>query len=173
MALTTDYLEESSHEVPVAAQPQESPGVSAQGAGVAPRPTVLRVAAGIVTDGSGRTLLVRKIGTSIFMQAGGKIERGESAFDALARELLEEIGLEVDPDTTEYLGSHRAIAANEPNTVVRAEVFAVSTRQVLRASSEIAELLWIDDVENIDVELAPLTQDTILPLWTSRRSSLF
>ncbi|MBC7591994.1 MAG: hypothetical protein H7226_13260, partial [Salinibacterium sp.] len=37
------------------------------------RPTVLRVAAAIITDVSGRTLLVRKKGTSSFMQAGGKI----------------------------------------------------------------------------------------------------
>jgi len=137
------------------------------------RLTVLRIAAGIVTDGAGRTLLVRKAGTSAFMQAGGKIEPGESAFDALARELMEELGLEVDPDATEYLGSHRAVAANEPDTVVRAEVFAVSTRLTLQASAEIEELLWIDDATSIDVELAPLTRDTILPLWTSRRSSLF
>ena len=137
------------------------------------RLTVLRIAAGIVTDGSGRTLLVRKAGTTAFMQAGGKIEPGESAFDALARELMEELGLEVDPDATEYLGSHRAVAAHEPDTVVRAEVFAVSTRLTLQASAEIEELLWIDDADNITVALAPLTRDTILPLWTSRRSSLF
>jgi DNA polymerase III epsilon subunit-like protein/8-oxo-dGTP pyrophosphatase MutT (NUDIX family) len=173
MQFTTDEADTAMKEAPIAAQPQEPLGGTAQETGVTSRPTVLRVAAGIVTDGSGRTLLVRKTGTTIFMQAGGKIERGESAFDALARELLEEIGLEVDPDTTEYLGSHRAIAANEPNTVVRAEVFAVSTQQVLRARSEIAELLWIDDVESIQVELAPLTRETILPLWTGRRSSLF
>ena len=91
------------------------------------RPTALRVAAGIVTDAEGRTLLVRKRGTTAFMQAGGKIEQGESALDALRRELREEIGLELDPDHTEYLGSFRADAANEPNTVIRAEVFALLT----------------------------------------------
>ena len=148
-------------------------GYPLQATGSVGRLTVLRIAAGIVTDGAGRTLLVRKAGTTAFMQAGGKIEEGESAFDALARELMEELGLEVDPDTTEYLGSHRAVAANEPDTVVRAEVFAVKTQLTLEASAEIEEILWIDDAENIPVELAPLTRDTILPLWTSRRSSLF
>ena len=148
-------------------------GYPLQATGSVGRLTVLRIAAGIVTDGTGRTLLVRKAGTTAFMQAGGKIEEGESAFDALARELMEELGLEVDPDTTEYLGSHRAVAANEPDTVVRAEVFAVKTQLTLEASAEIEEILWIDDAENVPVELAPLTRDTILPLWTSRRSSLF
>ncbi|MBC7589852.1 MAG: NUDIX domain-containing protein [Salinibacterium sp.] len=135
------------------------------------RPTVLRVAAAIITDVSGRTLLVRKKGTSSFMQAGGKIERGESAVSALSRELLEEIGLELDLGATEYLGSFRAEAANEPDTVIRAEVFALTTSLEIEASGEIEELLWIDSDDPEGVELAPLTRDTILPLWVSRRAS--
>ena len=137
------------------------------------RPTVLRVAAGIVTDPAGRTLVVRKRGSAMFMQAGGKIEAGESALDALARELREEIGLELDPDSTEYLGSFRAVAANEPDTVIRAEVFALSIGyETYSAGAEIEELLWIESVD-AGVELAPLTRDTILPLWVERRSALF
>ena len=137
------------------------------------KPTVLRVAAGIVTDESGRTLLVRKVGSTSFMQAGGKIEPGESAFEALARELGEEVGLLLDPDRTEYLGSFRAVAANEPNTVIRAEVFALVTSMVLEAAGEIEELVWIDDSLAGGLELAPLTRDTILPLWEKRRAALF
>lgn len=137
------------------------------------RQTVLRVAAGIITDPAGRTLVVRKRGTTAFMQAGGKIEPGESALDALARELREEIGLELDPDHTEYLGSFRAVAANEPDTIIRAEVFALSTGYGQHtALGEIEELLWIESVD-AGVELAPLTRDTILPLWVERRSALF
>ena len=137
------------------------------------RPTVLRVAAGIVTDAAGRTLVVRKRGTTSFMQAGGKIEQGESALDALTRELREEIGLELDPDVTEYLGSFRAVAANEPDTVIRAEVFALSTTQDLAAAGEIEEVRWLEVSDLDGIELAPLTRDTILPLWVERRSALF
>jgi len=137
------------------------------------RPTVLRVAAGIITDSAGRTLLVRKRGTTSFMQAGGKIEAGESALDALSRELREEIGHELDLDRTEYLGSFRAIAANEPDTVIRAEVFALAVSQDFTASGEIEELLWLESGDVSGIELAPLTRDTILPLWAERRSALF
>ena len=137
------------------------------------KPTVLRVAAGIITDETGRTLLVRKVGSSAFMQAGGKIEPGESALDALSRELREEIGLELDPDLTEYLGSFRAVAANEPDTVIRAEVFALVTTGDFAASGEIEELVWIEDPVSHGLELAELTRDTILPLWVERRSALF
>ncbi|MCC6855481.1 MAG: NUDIX domain-containing protein [Microbacteriaceae bacterium] len=137
------------------------------------KPTVLRVAAGIITDETGRTLLVRKVGSSAFMQAGGKIEPGESALDALSRELREEIGLELDPDLTEYLGSFRAVAANEPDTVIRAEVFALVATGDFAASGEIEELVWIEDPVSHGLELAELTRDTILPLWVERRSALF
>jgi 8-oxo-dGTP pyrophosphatase MutT (NUDIX family) len=107
------------------------------------------------------------------MQAGGKIEPGESALQALTRELREEVGLEVDLDTTEYLGSFRAAAANEPDTVVRAEIFAMATDRIIVPSAEIEQVIWIETDEPFGIELAPLTRDTVLPLWMSRRSALF
>jgi 8-oxo-dGTP pyrophosphatase MutT (NUDIX family) len=42
-------------------------------------PTI-RIAAALIDDDSGRMLLVRKAGTPWFMQAGGKIEPGETPF---------------------------------------------------------------------------------------------
>ena len=47
---------------------------------------VIRVAAAVVTDDAGRFLLVRKRGTTAFMQPGGKIEPGEDPRAALVRE---------------------------------------------------------------------------------------
>ncbi|MEO6116214.1 MAG: NUDIX domain-containing protein, partial [Pseudolysinimonas sp.] len=133
-------------------------------------PVVLRVAAAIVTDAKGRCLLVRKAGSTAFMQAGGKLESGESALDALSRELREELGLELDESTAEYLGVYRAEAANEPRTLISAAVFALETSAELEAHGEIEELLWIDRLDGISVELAPLTRDELLPLWASRRA---
>lgn len=137
------------------------------------KPSVLRVAAGIVSDADGRTLLVRKRGTGVFMQAGGKIEPGESALAALTRELREEIGVELDPGLTEYLGSFRATAANETDTVVRAEVFALTISGEVTPGAEIEEVVWIEHAEPDGIPLAPLTRDTVLPLWASRRATLF
>jgi 8-oxo-dGTP pyrophosphatase MutT (NUDIX family) len=47
----------------------------------------IRTAAAVIDDGAGNVLLVRKAGTRAFMQPGGKIDAGESAVDALVREL--------------------------------------------------------------------------------------
>ncbi len=139
----------------------------------APKPNVIRIAAAVVTDTAGRSLLVRKRGSSIFMQPGGKIESGESALDALTRELREEISIAVDPGETEYIGSYRAVAAHEENTVVRAEVFFLTTAAEPVAGAEIDELLWVERLDDISVEVAPLSRDSLLPLWASRRPTLF
>ena len=139
----------------------------------APKPNVLRIAAAVVTDPAGRSLLVRKRGSEIFMQPGGKIESGESALTALTRELREELGLVVDPAETEYIGSYRAVAANEENTVVRAEVFFLTTSELPVAGAEIDELLWVERLDDLAVEVAPLSRDSLLPLWAARSSTLF
>jgi len=139
----------------------------------APKPNVLRIAAAVVTDPGGRSLLVRKQGSMIFMQPGGKIESGESALAALTRELHEELGIVVDPAETEYIGSYRAVAANEENTVVRAEVFFMTTADEPVVGAEIAELLWVERLDEIAVEVAPLSRDSLLPLWAARSSTLF
>ena len=140
----------------------------------APSRPVLHIAAALVTDPAGRTLLVRKHGTSAFMQPGGKIERGESATVALIRELEEELGLTVDPVELEYLGAYTAAAANEHVTEVEALVFAVEVEGELAARGEIAELLWLSTPADADGrEIAPLTRDELLPLWATRRPTLF
>jgi 8-oxo-dGTP diphosphatase len=51
----------------------------------------ISVVAALIRDGDGRVLLVRKRGTSVFMQPGGKRDAGESDVAALAQ-IDEELG---------------------------------------------------------------------------------
>jgi 8-oxo-dGTP diphosphatase len=123
----------------------------------------IRIAAALIDDDSGRLLLVRKTGTPWFMQAGGKIEKGEAALCALRRELDEEIGLRLD-NCARYLGRFSAPAANEPRHVVVADIFHVRASHSPVASAEIAEAIWVSPAEAVAMRLAPLTRDHVLPL---------
>lgn len=76
---------------------------------------VIRIVAAVVLDEAQRVLVVRKRGTSSFMQPGGKIEPGESPVQALAREVGEELGTGFDASTVRALGRFSAPAANEPD----------------------------------------------------------
>jgi 8-oxo-dGTP pyrophosphatase MutT (NUDIX family) len=130
----------------------------------------VRVSAAVVLDDSGRALLVRKRGTSTFMQPGGKPEPGETPAATLVRELAEETGLEVDEVALRWLGTFRADAANEPGDTVVAEVFAVTAETggaVARA--EIAELRWISESEASALPLAPLSLEVLPLVWGAAR----
>lgn len=123
------------------------------------------VSAAVIADAAGRVLVVRKHGTSVFMQPGGKPEPGESSAEALARELSEEVGLAVDPTELEPLGIFEADAANEPGHRVVAETFRIAAEpDDVSAQAEIAELRWITPADVSTMALAPLSLDFLLAL---------
>jgi len=126
---------------------------------------VIRIAAALIDDGAGRLLLVRKAGTSCFMQAGGKIEPGEDPAAALTRELDEEIGLRVDSDALRPVGRFAAAAANEPVHRIDATVFHLRSTHVPVPAAEIEEAIWVDSATVDMMTLAPLLREHILPWY--------
>jgi 8-oxo-dGTP diphosphatase len=125
----------------------------------------IHVSAAVITDSANRVLFVRKRGTTVFMQPGGKPEPGETAAQALARELEEEIGLVIAPDAMHPWGSFEAAAANEPGHRVVAEVFAMrADPAAVSPRAEIEELRWVTRAEASGLALAPLSVDFLLPL---------
>ena len=126
-------------------------------------PTI-KVVAAVIVDDRGRVLVVRKRGTSAFMQPGGKIDSGETGLDALRRELAEELDVTVSHSDVTALGRHVAKAANEPDHLVDAELFMVTLHGSPRAAAEIEEIRWVDPDASGDVELAPLTEGPVFAL---------
>ena len=100
------------------------------------------------------------------MQPGGKIAVDENAAEALVREIGEELGCEVD-GTPRRLGVFSAPAANEPDTDVEAELFAVTLSGEIIVAAEIEEALWHDPFDKDGPPLAPLTRTHVLPLVQS------
>lgn len=135
-------------------------------------PRIIRIAAALLLNDHGQTLLVRKRGTSAFMQPGGKIDAHELPVHALVRELEEELDLRIDPAQAIFLGQFSAPAANEPGFVVQAEIYQLTINTEVFPAAEIEEVIWIDPATDGDVILAPLTRDVILPFYRASLNAI-
>ena len=129
---------------------------------------MISVVAALICDGDGRVLLVRKRGTSAFMQPGGKRDTGENDVAALSREIAEELGCRVTINSAQALGVFDCAAANEPGFQVRAAVYAVDVEGVIEPAAEIDQVVWVDPLALPDLPFAPLTRDHVLPLARMR-----
>jgi len=129
----------------------------------------IHVSAAVVIDDDGRVLVVRKKDTVRFMQPGGKPEPGESAAQTLIRELHEELGVVLVEADLEPLGTFISEAANEPGHRVVAQAFAASIVPTdVTVQAELAELRWISREDAVDLPLAPLSTEHLLPIAWSR-----
>lgn len=130
--------------------------------------STIEVVAGIIVNSHGHTLMVRKHGTNVFIQPGGKPESGETAAAALQRELNEELGLEIAESDLEYLGEFESHAANEPGFRVRSQTFwCHAEASDVVAAAEIAEARWVS-LSDSSIDIAPLSSEHFFPLIRSR-----
>jgi len=123
----------------------------------------IRTVAAVIQDPDGRVLLVRKHGSQVFIQPGGKREPGESSLQTLARELHEELGVTLLAGSARRLGEFEERAVNEPGRRVQSEVFQVQVQGAPAVAAELAELAWISPRPPFPVEVAPLSARHILP----------
>lgn len=124
------------------------------------------VSAVTLHDCDGRVLTVRKRGTSIFMQPGGKPDPGESPEACALREVHEELGLALDPRLLELTGVHRTAAANEAGRPLLATVFshphlASTSAPEVVPEAEIEEVRWLDPREPLPDDIAPLLRSIV------------
>lgn len=89
---------------------------------------------------------------------------GESALDAVVREVQEELSCQVDLATVDFLGEFVTEAANEANTQLIANVYSGALIGQPVPSNEIEELLWLSSLNQCDQTLlAPLIIDCVWP----------
>ncbi len=129
----------------------------------APKREIL-IAAAILLNEKRQMLVVRKRGTTQFMQPGGEIDPGETPEQALHRELAEEIGLTLPENAVRYEGIFREEAANEPGADVVAHAFTARLHAEVTPQAEIEEVRWLDLDRDPGVTIARLTETQMLPL---------
>ncbi|MET1052821.1 MAG: NUDIX domain-containing protein [Mycetocola sp.] len=91
-----------------------------------------------------RMLMVTARGRDVLYLPGGKIDDGESAADAAAREAREEIAVGLVPGSVRELFTVVTQAHGEPDgRQVRMVVFAADADAEPRPSAEVSELHWV------------------------------
>jgi ADP-ribose pyrophosphatase YjhB (NUDIX family) len=110
---------------------------------------------GVFVRHDGRLLLVRSTYQSWWGLPGGRVDRGESAREAAARELLEETSLAVDARVLNELGDVHLEHNHIRDHVAFFELRCEREPSVRCDGAEIAELSWVREEELSALKLWP------------------
>ncbi len=104
----------------------------------------------------GKILSTRSKGKDKYYLPGGKREGNEMDLETLAREVKEELSVDVVEATARFYGTFEAQAhGKEEGVLVRMTCYTAEFEGKLRADSEIAEIVWLtcrdmDSVSPVD-----------------------
>lgn len=130
---------------------------------------LIRTVAAVIANDRGEVLLVRKRGSAIFIQPGGKAEPGEAPVDTLRRELLEELGVALVEEGIARLGEFEDDAVHEVGHRVRTQAYVCEVLGEPRACAEIESLAWVDPAGPHAVNIAPLSAQHVMPAYAAWR----
>ena len=120
-------------------------------------------AAGIIIRDK-KLLVERSKGKDFFISPGGSIEAGETAKQALVRELKEEFDIDTKEEDFEVFDKTTAPAANSPEVNVIMETFMVhGYTGEPTPSSEVEELRWVTTADIGKLPMGSIFEHTIMP----------
>ena len=93
-------------------------------------------------------LSTKSFGKNKYYIPGGKRENDETDAQALVREIQEELTVQLDPNSLQYMGVFEAQAHGHPTGVlVKMTCYAAAYAGTLQASSEIESFTWLNYAE--------------------------
>ena len=112
-----------------------------------------------------RKLLVeRSQGKDIFLTPGGRIEEGETAREALVRELFEEFRIKVLDSDLEEFGTFTSRSATSGDKILTMYVFFVKSWEgEPTPDNEIEEILWIDSSFLGKIKIGSIFEHEVIP----------
>lgn len=111
-------------------------------------------------------LSTRSKGKDKYYIPGGKREQGENDAVALIREIKEELCVELQESTLEYIGTFQGQAhGHAEGVLVKMQCYAAQYKGNLQPDSEIEEIVWLNykDIEKV----SPV--DKIIFNWLKER----
>lgn len=111
-----------------------------------------------------KLLVERSKGKDVFISPGGSIEPGETARQALVRELKEEFTIDVQEDDLEEFGTFEAAAANDPDKVVKMQTFFVKAfAGEPKPDSEVEEIRWVTTADIGHLAIGSIFEHDVMP----------
>ncbi|PYF77067.1 NUDIX hydrolase [Pedobacter nutrimenti] len=101
-------------------------------------------------------LSTKSLGKEKYYIPGGKREQGENDEQALCREIIEELSVELEAKTIKYIGTFEAQADSHPDGVnVKMTCYMANYKGELKACSEIEHFEWLkysdkDKISEVD-----------------------
>lgn len=118
----------------------------------------------------GQILCARSKGKDTYYIPGGKREQGESDVEALIREIKEELSVDLQPSTIEYVRTFTAQAHEKPEGImVKITCYLAEFTGEIQANAEIEEVVWLNDKNT--VLCSPVTM--IIIDWLKSERILF
>lgn len=98
-----------------------------------------------IETNNGQILSTRSKGKNVYYIPGGKREPGETDEQTLIREILEELKVDIKPNTLEHLGVFRAQSdGQEKGIIVKMTCYRAEYSGTPMANSEIEEIRWLN-----------------------------
>lgn len=123
----------------------------------------IRKASGIIIKDR-KVLVERSAGKEYFIHPGGKIEPGETAKQAVVRELKEEFRIDVQEEDLVLFDQNSAPAANSPEVYVHMDVFLVKKWfGEITPDNEVEETRWLTADIPKDIKLGSIMEHETIP----------